>query len=416
MARRGRPFRHFDGWLFLAVTCLFILGILAISSVNPPDALRQLTNLVPGGIVALFLVLYGHDWLDGKPAWVLYGTCLAMLVAVDVFGHSALGAQRWLQLGPLKIQPSEYAKLGLIISLARVLALQNIQDPRGLVRAFTVVAFPALLVFKQPDLGTSLVFGAITLGMLAWAGVSMAFLFRLTSPLLALVLAMPFVLVNDPVVHRVFACVLVAYMLGLGFWLALDRKPARMARAVTWIANLMACVAVPFAWGILKEYQKNRIRTFIDPEADPLGAGYHVIQSKIAIGSGGITGRGLFQGTQTQLHFIPEQHTDFIFSVVGEELGFLVSLAMLAAFVVVMVRGLIIADRARDRFGSLLAVGIVTMLGFHMFVNLGMATGIMPVVGIPLPFMSYGGTALMTNLAAVGLLQSISMRRQRGIY
>ncbi len=416
MARRVRPFRHFDGWLMLAVACLFFLGVMAISSVNPPDATRQLVNLIPGAIAALFVVLYGHDWLDGKPAWVLYGICLVMLVAVDVFGHAALGAQRWLQVGPLKIQPSEYAKLGLIIALSRALALQNVQDPRGLVRALAVVAFPALLVFKQPDLGTSLVFGAITLGMFAWAGVSLAFLFRLVSPVLALILAFPFVLVENLVIHRVVLFIVVLYLAGLGAWLVFDRRPAPVARLATWLANLGACVAVPFAWGVLKEYQKNRIRTFIDPEADPLGAGYHVIQSKIAIGSGGLTGRGLFHGTQTQLHFIPEQHTDFIFSVVGEELGFLVSLAMLAAFVTVLVRGLIIADRARDRFASLLAVGIVTMLGFHMFVNLGMATGIMPVVGIPLPFMSYGGTALMTNLAAVGILQSISMRRQRGLY
>ncbi|MEB3186947.1 MAG: rod shape-determining protein RodA [bacterium] len=416
MARRVRPFRHFDGWLMLAVACLFLLGILAITSVNPPDATRQIVNLVPGALAALFLVLYGHDWLDGKPAWVIYAICLVMLVAVDVFGHSALGAQRWLQLGPLKIQPSEYAKLGLIVALSRALALQNIQDPRGLTRAMAVVAFPALLVFKQPDLGTSLVFGAITLGMLAWAGVSMAFLFRLVSPVLALILSFPFVLVNQPVVHRVVLWAVVLYLAGLGLWLWLDRRPAPLARLVTWFANLGASAAVPFAWAVLKEYQKNRIRTFIDPEADPLGAGYHVIQSKIAIGSGGLTGRGLFHGTQTQLHFIPEQHTDFIYSVVGEELGFLISLGMIAAYVTVLVRGLIIADRARDRFGSLLAVGIVTMLGFHMFVNLGMATGIMPVVGIPLPFMSYGGTALMTNLAAIGILQSISMRRQRGLY
>lgn len=412
----GRSWRNFDLILFLGVAAILLFGLTAISSVNHGDMVRQVANMVPALIAMAFFILYGYDWLDGKPAWVFYAICILLLVAVEVMGHSALGAQRWLQLGPMKIQPSEYAKLGLIIILAKVLSEKNIHSPEGFMQSLGVVAVPWLLIFKQPDLGTSLVYGAITMGMLFWAGLPVSTLFKMVSPIVSLVVCMPFVLFDDPAVHRAVVLLMALYLGGLGLWLFMTRKQHWLVPAGVWLANLGAGLAMPLAWSILKEYQKNRIRTFINPEADPLGSGYHVIQSMIAVGSGGVFGKGLFQGTQTQLHFIPEQHTDFIFSVVGEEMGFIGGIALLALFVLVLVRGLVIADRAKDKFGSLLAIGIVTMLTFHLFVNMGMATGIMPVVGIPLPLMSYGGTALMTNFAAIGLLQSISMRRKKLLF
>lgn len=413
----GRSWRHFDVWLMLGVIGVVAFGIVAISSANPRAAFQQLAINLPMALVPFsFFVLWGYNWLEGRTAWILYGIMVTLLIAVDITGHAALGAQRWLSIGPLKIQPSEYAKLGLIVILARVLSQRSVHSPEGFMIPMITVGVPFLLIFAQPDLGTSLVFIAITLGMLFWAGLPVSTLFKMVSPVVALVICMPQVLFEDPAVHRASLILLSVYLGGLGLWLWQTRKQHWLVPAGVWFANLGAGLAVPIAWGVLKEYQKNRIRTFVSPEADPLGTGYHVIQSKIAIGSGGLFGKGLYEGTQTQLHFIPEQHTDFIFSVIGEELGLLGGLALLILYSAVIFRAILIANHAKDRFGSLLAIGVASMLLFHMFVNLCMAMGLMPVVGIPLPMMSYGGSALMTNLTAIGLLQAISMRRKKLLF
>jgi rod shape determining protein RodA len=412
----GRSWRNFDWPMLVGVIAILAFGITCISSVNHGDAIRQVINLVPAVVAMGFFIFYGYDWLDGRPAWVIYWITVVLLLAVDLHGHAALGAQRWLQFGPMKVQPSEYAKLGLIIILAKVLSEKNVHSPEGLVQSLAVVGFPALLIFKQPDLGTSLVFGAITLAMLYWAGLAAGTIVRMLSPVFSLALCLPFVLSDDPTMHKLALAAWAVYLIGLAVWLFLNRKQHWGVPLALWLTNLASGAAIPLAWKVLKEYQKNRIRTFISPEADPLGSGYHVIQSKIAIGSGGILGKGLYHGTQTQLRFIPEQHTDFIFSVVGEELGFIAATVLVLLFFLVIFRGLLVADRAKDKFGSLLAIGVVAMLLFHVFVNIGMATGLMPVVGIPLPLMSYGGTALMTNLTAIGLLQSISMRRKKLLF
>mgnify|MGYP001351528709 CR=1 FL=1 len=413
----GRSWRHFDVWLMLGVIGVVSFGLVAIYSANPRAAFQQLAVNLPMALIPFgFFVLWGYNWLEGRAAWIIYGIMVALLIAVDITGHSALGAQRWLSIGPVKIQPSEYAKLGLIVILARVLSQRSVHSPEGFMIPMITVGVPFLLIFAQPDLGTSLVFVAITLGMLFWAGLPIPTLFKMVSPVVALILCMPQVLFDDPAVHRASMILWGVYLLGLGTWLWKTRKQHWLVPGGVWLANLGAGLAVPIAWGILKEYQKNRIRTFVSPEADPLGTGYHVIQSKIAIGSGGLLGKGLLEGTQTQLHFIPEQHTDFVFSVVGEELGLIGGLLMLALYLTVIIRAILIANNAKDRFGSLLASGVASMLLFHMFVNLCMAMGLMPVVGIPLPMMSYGGSALMTNLAAIGLLQAISMRRKKLLF
>jgi rod shape determining protein RodA len=177
--------------------------------------------------------------------------------------------------------------------------------------------------------------------------------------------------------------------------------------------NLISAFAIPHLWNLLKPYQRQRLVVFMNPEADPLGSGYHIIQSKVAIGSGGLYGKGFLGGTQTQLHFIPEQHTDFIFSVIGEELGFIGGCVLIVLFLTLAWRGVAIAQRAKDDFGSLMAVGIVSMFLFHFFVNVGMTTGIMPVTGIPLPFISAGGTSLLTNMMSIGLLLNVSLRRRK---
>jgi rod shape determining protein RodA len=284
-----------------------------------------------------------------------------MLLAVMLVGQSALGAQRWISIGPISIQPSEFSKLIMIVSLATMLEdrVGKLNTLHDLLPVAAYVGVPFLLVLKQPDLGTSLVFMAIFLGM-------------------------------------IFACGINLRLLG-GFFAA-------------------GVAMMPILWHFLKDYQKMRIMVFMDPNVDPLGSGYHIIQSKIAIGSGMLFGKGLFEGTQSQLNFLPENHTDFIFAVVGEELGFIGVVLLLLLYLVVLWRGMKIAKDASDMFGRLLAVGITSMLAFHVLVNVGMTLGIMPVTGIPLPLMSYGVSSLTTNIMSIAILLNIQRRKQKLLF
>lgn len=288
----------------------------------------------------------------------LYVFNIIMLLAVMFLGHTALGAQRWIQLGPIMLQPSEFSKIIMIISLAAILEdkIGKLNTFKDLVPIALYLGLPFILILKQPDLGTSLVFMAIFFGMIFAAGVNIRLL-----------------------------------MMIFGSGIAL----------------------LPVFWYFLKDYQKMRVMVFMDPNVDPLGSGYHIIQSKIAIGSGMLFGKGLFGGTQSQLNFLPENHTDFIFAVVGEELGFIGGTILLLLYLILLYRGIKIAGEARDNFGALLAVGITSMLTFHVLVNVGMTAGIMPVTGLPLPMMSYGVSSLTTNLMSIGILLNIYMRRQK---
>jgi rod shape determining protein RodA len=353
-----------DPLLILCTVALVGTGLVMIYSSThlsprPYEFLRtQILHLAVGLGVAGLLLAVDYRAL-AKSARVLYAANLLLLAAVLVIGRTSLGAQRWILLGPLgQFQPSEMAKLVIVITLAK-----HFVDRPGPYRSvFDLmpflghVALPMILIFKQPDLGTALVYGAIFLGMLYAGG----------------------------------------------------------ARRRDLAALTVAGVACgPLLWHALKEYQRRRLLAFIHPSLDPLGSGYGIIQSKIAVGSGMVWGKGLFLGTQNVLRFVPEHHTDFIFSVIGEELGFVGGMVLLALFLLWVYRGLRIAAVARDRFGALVAVGIVSMIGFHVFVNVGMTVGIMPITGIPLPFVSYGGSALMTMLWATALLLNIAMRHQK---
>jgi rod shape determining protein RodA len=401
----NRQWRNFDWFLLFSVALLIGTGLTAIfsathHSTNPGEFVHQMVFLVPAGIAMIVMLVYDYGWLFTMSRWIYWGN-VGLLVFVLAAGHSALGAQRWINLGFMTIQPSEFAKLALIVTLAKLLSMKSAKDPRTLLLVGAHVALPAALIFKQPDLGTSLVFGAITFGMLFWAGLPGAMLFAIVSPLLSLVTS----LIGWPL--------WVAYLAILAIW-AWRFFPIHWSiRAGVWAFNVASAFAIPHLWNLLKPYQRQRLVVFMNPEADPLGSGYHIIQSKVAIGSGGLMGKGLFEGTQTQLHFIPEQHTDFIFSVIGEELGFVGGLALLSVFLLLVWRGVDVARKAKDDFGSLMAIGIVSMMLFHTFINIGMTTGIMPVTGIPLPFISAGGTSLLTNMAAIGLLLSIGIRRHK---
>ncbi|MBE8954688.1 MAG: rod shape-determining protein RodA [Quinella sp. 2Q5] len=368
-AESKRILRRIDLPLLLAAGAIVIYGLVIISSathINTPGderfwyVQRQGLFALVNALVGILFMQFDYRGLSqhGK---VLYVFNLVMLVAVMLFGHAALGAQRWIQIGPISIQPSEFSKLIMIICLASILEdrMGRLNSVQALLPIAGYVGLPFLLVLKQPDLGTSLVFMAIFFGMVIACG-------------------MPW-----------------KYFIGI---------------------ILASIMSLPLLWQFLKDYQKMRIMVFLDPNVDPLGSGYHIIQSKIAIGSGMLFGKGLFEGTQSQLNFLPENHTDFIFAVVGEELGFVGAVILLLLYLIVLWRGIQIAKDAGDVFGRLLAVGITSMLAFHVLVNVGMTTGIMPVTGIPLPLMSYGISSLTTNILAIAILMNIHMHKQKFIF
>lgn len=360
--------RRIDSTLLLTVLGLALVSLLIISSAthaNIPNHPGQFDFIIKQGIflVVGLIVSGGLLYFDYHKLYrlvpMLYVVNVILLLIVKFAGTSALGAQRWIQVGPFTLQPSEFAKIIMIICLARLMSNNHggYRTWRSLLPVAGLMALPTLLIFIQPDLGTSLVFMSITFGMLY---------------------------IKD-----------------------LNMKMVKKA--------FIAFIAVfPLIWFfVLHEYQKMRILVLFNPSIDPYGSGYHVIQSKISIGSGGFFGQGLFAGTQSQLNFLPENHTDFIFSVIGEELGFIGAVFVLFLYFLLLYRALMISRSSNDSFGSLLACGVFSMWLFQIFINVGMTLGIMPVTGIPLPFMSYGGSALVMNLLCVGLLMNIYLRRKK---
>ncbi len=334
--------------------------------------------------------------------WVIYGlTCLSLL-AVKFVGVTELGSQRWIPIFGFNVQPSEFAKLGVIISLAALLHHRPALTLPLVLRTVLITAFPWALVFLQPDLGTSLVFGAITLGMLYWSNASGGWIVLILSPLISTIL------LNIPLPPAYAIPIWVGWTVAMGLtaWFSLP-KPW-LSATLAMVINLGAATVGHFLWGLLQDYQRDRLILFLDPDKDPLGGGYHLIQSRIAIGAGQIWGRGLNQGTQTQLDFIPEQHTDFIFSVLGEEFGLVGCLVLMLGFWLLCARLIKVANASKDNFGSLLCIGILSMLLFQIMINVGMTIGLAPVTGIPLPWLSYGRSALLTNFMAIGFIESVA--------
>lgn len=298
-------------------------------------------------------------WL--RWAYAFYGAALVLLAAVEAAGVVGGGAQRWIALGPVALQPSEVMKIALTLALARYFHRLGADDAgrlRALLPPLAMAAAPAALVLRQPDLGTA---AMLVLGALA-----------------------------------------VMFAAGVRWW--------KFAAAFA-----LAGAAAPLVWSQLHAYQRRRVLTFLDPETDPLGAGYHILQSKIALGSGGLFGKGFLEGTQTHLSFLPERHTDFVFAVLAEELGLAGAGTLLLLYALVFACGFAIALRANSQFGRLLAVGVVTTLFLYVFINVAMVTGLIPVVGVPLPLISYGGTAMLTAMSAVGFLLCVQVHRDLAI-
>jgi rod shape determining protein RodA len=389
--------------LFLAVGLTFFGGVMIRSTgLSKPVAywLQHWSFGAIGLAIAFAIARVSYNNLL-RWHWVTYGLTNGLLVAVDFMGNSAKGAQRWISIAGFNMQPSEFAKVGLIITLAAILHRRPANTLPTFFSALAITIPPWFLVFIQPDLGTSLVFGAISLGMLYWANAKPGWLILLVSPLVAAILFSLF----QPL------WIIWAVLMGVVGWLTL---PLRWVTSLVAIAvNIASGMLGQVFWHVLKDYQKARIVVFLDPDKYPLGAGYHLIQSRIAIGAGEFWGQGLNQGTQTQLNFIPEQHTDFIFSSIGEELGFVGAICLLITFLVLCWRLLRVASQAPNNFGSLLAIGVLLMISFQVVVNISMTIGIAPVTGIPLPWISYGGSALLTNFVAIGLVESVANYRRK---
>ncbi len=405
-----QPWQHTDWLLFVLPVGLTAFGGLMIRSTELNQGWTDwyqhwLVGLI-GFVMSLAIARSRYENLF-QARWIIYGLTNLSLLAVIFIGTSALGAQRWITLGGFNIQPSEFAKLGIIVTLAAILSDRAATTIPVLARTLIITALPWGLVFVQPDLGTSLVFGAITLGTLYWGDANPGWLLLMVSPLVSAIL-FNLITLSPWFIGLVGVWIVV---MGAVAWRTLPWHRAGAVGAL--VVNLIAGELGHIAWGFLKDYQKDRLTLFLDPDKDPLGGGYHLIQSRIAIGAGELWGRGLTQGTQTQLNFIPEQHTDFIFSAIGEELGFVGCFAVLLAFWLICLRIIIIAQNAKDNFGSLLAIGVLSMLVFQVVVNVGMTIGLAPVTGIPLPWISYGRSALLTNFVAIGLVQSVANFRQR---
>jgi rod shape determining protein RodA len=367
--------RQFTNLPWSMIGLIFLISLIGLTTVysatytvNGPSSLfyKQLVWVGLGAVIMICAMIPDYHTV-GRYAYILYAISLVMLVLVMVMGRTGMGAQRWLAIGPFAFQPSELAKLSVTLALARYFA----EDPRrggynlrDLIVPAAMVMVPLGLVLKQPDLGT-------------------AMMLLLTSSLIVILSGI-----------RIRA-VLIVLLIG----------------AVVASAVLLVPPVRDKLWGKLKPYQQNRIKAFINPSSDPLGSGYHANQSKIAVGSGQILGKGFRKGTQSQMKFLPERHTDFIFAVISEEWGFIGAAALLLLYLSLLLTGVDAAKNSKDRLGVLMAGGIISMISIYVFINVGMAVGIVPVVGVPLPLVSYGGTSIITTFLSLGLLLNIQTRR-----
>lgn len=402
-----RRFTDVDYTLVALALVLSLMGVATVYSAGQTDVSTALLGL--WRMQSLYLALgLGAAWAVSRATVrglenatvLIYGAALFILVLLLFVGRGAgtgKSAHSWIYIGDVSLgQPSEVAKLAVIMMLAKVLARG--EPPRSLPdlwKPVAVVAAPWVLIMLQPDLGTGLVFVAIFFAMLYWAGTPWPLLVMAASPVVSLAMAFS---------TRFWGAWFV-FIIALLYW----TRPRIWESVAVVAGNLAFGVVAPFLWDHLSPYQQRRLIVYLDPSSDPLRGGYHVLQSQVAIGSGGWLGKGFTHGTQKRLAFLPEQHTDFIFPVLGEEFGFLGVLIVLALFAWLMMRCIRIAARSQNPFASLVAFGLVAMLFFHVLENVGMTIGVMPITGIPLPFFSYGGSFMLTCWIAVGLLVRLSL-------
>ncbi|RQD69736.1 MAG: rod shape-determining protein RodA [Tindallia sp. MSAO_Bac2] len=356
--------KKIDFSLIIIVLMICIYGVVIISSstlnhrLGPAHFIRsQITSITIGLIAMAGMMFVNYKTLKrlALPIYLVSNALLLMVLMVGV-GQEDWGASRWIRIGGIGFQPADFVKIGLIICLAKIVDDQRdfINQPITLFKIIGFMLLPLSLIMMQPDLGTTLVLASIIFGVLFMAGLRYKYIF---------------------------------------------------------IGAVVGLLTMPVFWNLLEDYQRTRVLIFLNPEMDPMGAGYQIIQSKRAVGAGMLRGQGLYSGTQSQYGFLPERHTDFVFSVIAEELGFIGASILLFLFIAMLVKCVYIAMNAKDDFGMFLVVGVVFMLAFHIFINVGMAIGLMPVTGKPLPFISHGGTFMLTNFMAIGLVLNVYMRR-----
>jgi rod shape determining protein RodA len=356
----GDKLLEFNWGFLLLLTVISCIGFAMLYSVADgsfsPWALKQMIRFAAGAVMMVVVALIDlRIWM--RVAYPMYGVALVLVTAVDIVGFKGMGAQRWLDLGIIQLQPSEIMKVALLLALARYfhgLALDEVSRIRNLIVPVLLVVVPVGLVVKQPDLGTAILL-TISGGTIFFA--------------------------------------------------------AGLAWRYFIISGLAVLGAIPIIWERLHDYQRNRVFTFLDPERDPLGAGYHILQSKIALGSGGLFGKGFMQGSQAHLNFLPEKQTDFIFTMLSEELGFVGGITLLAFYFVALMFSINVSLQCRNQFGRLLSLGVSVSFFFYIFINTAMVMGLLPVVGVPLPLVSYGGTAMLSLMFAFGLLMSCYIHR-----
>ncbi|MDO4161739.1 MAG: rod shape-determining protein RodA [Pseudomonadota bacterium] len=351
-------------WYILLIVILAGVGTLTLySAANGnwnPWAMRHITRF---GVAMLLMI--GLAMVDIRyyynGAYIFYFATLFLLVVVEITGHIGMGAQRWINLGLFKIQPSELMKVGMVLFLARYFStttLQSIRSVRGIIIPVIMTVIPVALICLQPDLGTALML--------------------------------------------LFTATIILFVVGVQWW--------KFA-----LVGVIGAALLPVAWNFLHEYQQNRVLTFLDPERDPLGAGYHIIQSKIAFGSGGIFGKGFLNGTQTHLNFLPEKHTDFIFTMFSEEFGMVGGLSLIFLNMLVIAMGYIFASRISNYFAKLVVIGLNTNYFLYVFINIAMVMGVLPVVGIPLPLISYGGTVMFSIMSSFGIILCMKVNQDNDI-
>lgn len=403
-----RWFQKADVMVIISVAGMLLMGFLALysTSASIPQSARGLDYFTSQlvwvfvGLIALLVCFFVPPRIYADYSYVIYGITLVLLLVVLLINSGGTGARRWLSLGFINVQPSELAKIAVLLAAANYLSNSNI-DLNRFKNFFVVTALffiPAfLLVLRQPDLGTAMVFLVIILPVFYWAGLKGGNVFLYIAPLFVLMSSFNFYF------FLIAMLIIVAYLY--------FSKRSLLTGMAVFLINIFVGLITPVLWNNLREYQQQRIKIFLTPEADPLGAGYQIIQSKVAIGAGGFFGKGFLNGSQTQLRFLPEQHTDFIFAVVGEEFGFLGVFIGLLLFSIFLVNAVKIANMQRSKFNSIVCIGIATLIGFHMMVNIGMTIGLLPVTGLPLPFVSYGGSAMVINLSMVGLLLNFYRHR-----
>lgn len=407
MALNRRMLRDFDLGIFVAALALVVIGIVMVySATHGAETGSALSGLASRqtvwaglGLLALTAALFvSQDTIEALTP-IFYGVMILVLLAVLLVGVGKTGERRWFDLGLMRFQPSEVAKYAAIFALARYLARRKtkIERPIHLLPPLGIALLPMTLVLVEPDLGTSLIFALILIPMLFYAGAKPLLLVLLVAPAVSMILA--------------FNWIAWAVFLALLGWFLYVSRLFISDKILVFATSAVAGRLGPLLWNRLEAYQRHRILAFLNPEKYRFSTGYQLIQSKIAVGSGSAVGKGFLQGTQKNYAFLPERHTDFIFSVLAEEFGFLGCLVVLSLYVYLVVRMLRLAARVRNRFAGLVIVGIASALFLQSAVNIGVTLGLSPVTGMPLPFLSYGGSSLLVTLAAVGVVLGMGLRR-----